>query len=153
VFNELNVLLGLLCGWRVIGTRVGGGIAESFGIGLTGAAALVFGGVFLQSFNTMLDNALRRKYDGPFEGLVAVFNIGVEYGAILLNGTVIGIIVIGGIATGLAANWIHARLRGGCEPGLSIWQLRPTRDHAAFGRFRLGARGSGHVERLHSGTR
>jgi len=111
VFNELNVLLGLLCGWRVIGTRVGGGIAESFGIGLTGAAALVFWGVFLQSFNTMLDNALKRKYDGPFEGLVAVFNIGVEYGAILLNGTVIGIIVIGGIATGLAANWIHARLR------------------------------------------
>ena len=111
VFNELNVLLGLVCGWRVIGTRVGGGISESIGIGLTGAAALVFWGLFFQSLNTMLDNALQRKYDGPFEGLVAIFKIGVEYGTVLVNGTVIGIIVIGGIGTGLVANWVHARNR------------------------------------------
>lgn len=111
VFNQLNAVLGLLCGWRVIGTRVGGGISEGIGIGLTGVGALVFWGLFLQSFNTMLDNALRRKYEGPFEGIVAIFNIGVDYGQYLLNGTVIGIIVIGGVLTGLAANWVHARTR------------------------------------------
>lgn len=108
-FNEVNVVLGLLCGWIVVGKRVSGSTAEGISAGLTGAAALVFWGLFVQSFNLMLDNALNRKYEGPFEGLVAIFNIGVDFAQYLANSTVIGIIVIGGIVTGLAANWISRR--------------------------------------------
>ena len=103
-FNEVNLIIGFICGWRVTGKRVQGGLTEAFSGGLTGAAALVFWGLFAQSFNTMLANALDRKYDGPFEGLVGIFYIGVEYAQYLLNAQVIGIIVIGGILTGLVAN-------------------------------------------------
>lgn len=108
-FNQVNMALGLICGWRVTGNRVGAGFAEAVSAGLTGAAALVFWGLFAQSLNTMLANALDKRYDGPFEGLLSIFTIGVEYGAYLLDGIVIGIIVIGGVLTGVFANWIANR--------------------------------------------
>lgn len=103
-FNEVAVLIGLLVGWRVMGNRVQGGFVEAFSAGLTGAAALVFWNLFVQSFNEMLGNALDRKYDGPFEGLIAVFYIAVDYAQYLLDPTVAGIIVIGSSLSALVAN-------------------------------------------------
>jgi hypothetical protein len=103
-FNEVAALIGLLVGWRVLGNRVQGGFIEAFSGGLTGAAALVFWNLFVQSFNEMLGNALDRKYDGPFEGLIDVFYIGVDYAQYLLNPTVAGVILGGSIITALVAN-------------------------------------------------
>ncbi len=50
-FNQVNVGLGLICGWKVTGKRVQGGLAEALSGGLTGAAALTFWALFAQSFN------------------------------------------------------------------------------------------------------
>ena len=41
-FNQVNVVLGLICGWRVTGRRVGGTFSEAISAGLTGVIALVF---------------------------------------------------------------------------------------------------------------
>ncbi|WP_371224131.1 TrgA family protein [Roseovarius sp. 2305UL8-3] len=103
-FNQVNVALGLICGWRVTGKRVQGGLTEALSGGLTGAAALTFWGLFAQSFNLMLADALAGRHGGPFEGLIAVFYNAVDYGQYLLDAKVIGIIVGGGILTGLIAN-------------------------------------------------
>jgi len=108
-FNQVNVVLGLLCGWRVTGKRVQGGFVEAFSGGLTGAAALTFWALFVQSFNLMLADALARRLDGPFEGLIAVFYNAIDYGQYLLNGTVAGIIIGGGILTGVVANRFASR--------------------------------------------
>jgi hypothetical protein len=103
-FNEVAALIGVLVGWRVVGNRVQGGITEAFSGGLTGAAALVFWNLFVQSFNTMLGNALDRKYDGPFEGIIAVFYIAMDYAQYLTDTTVLSIIIVGGVVTGIIAN-------------------------------------------------
>ena len=103
-FNQVNVLLGVLVGWRVVGNRVAGGLTEAISGGFTGAVALTFWAVFVQSFNTMLGDALDRKYDGPFEGLIGVFYIAIDYAQYLANTTVLGIILIGGLIVGLVAN-------------------------------------------------
>ncbi|SLN61359.1 hypothetical protein PEL8287_03320 [Roseovarius litorisediminis] len=108
-FNEVNVVLGLLCGWVVTGSRVGNGISEAIGAGLTGVAALIFWALFVHSFNEMLGRALDRRYEGPVEALVSVFELGVEYGAYMLNGPFIGFLVAGGIVTGLVAEWVSHR--------------------------------------------
>ncbi|QIE44935.1 TrgA family protein [Pseudohalocynthiibacter aestuariivivens] len=108
-FNYVNVGLGLLCGWLVIGSRVGSGYVDAISIGLTGAAALVFWGLFTQSFNLMLKQSLERKYDGPFEGIVGMFNNAVDYGEFLLDGTLIGVLVAGGILSGLLAEFVVRR--------------------------------------------
>lgn len=108
-FNQVNLILGLICGWRVLGGRVGGGFSEAVSAGLTGAAALVFWGLFVQGFNQMLANALDKKYDGPMEGVIGIFNLMLEYGEYLLDGTVIGIIVTGGVLTGIIADRVARR--------------------------------------------
>jgi hypothetical protein len=51
-FNIVNVILGLMCGWVVAGTRLGYGYRQGVAAGLTGAAALVFWAVIIQSFST-----------------------------------------------------------------------------------------------------
>ena len=77
--------------------------------GLTGGAAMVFWAVFLQSFNEMLRLALERRYKGPVEGLTAVFEIGVDYGSVLLNVHLITVLVVWAIVTGIVAEWISRR--------------------------------------------
>lgn len=108
-FNQVNLVLGLLCGWVVTGKRVGFGWAEGFSAGLTGMGALVAWGLFAQSFYEMLMRSLARRYDGPMEGLTAMFELGVEYGSVLLNGPLIGFLCLGGILTGLVAEAVARR--------------------------------------------
>lgn len=108
-FNYVNLALGLLCGWFVVGTRVGRTYIESFSAGLTGVAALVFWGLFLQSFNEMLRLALERRYDGPVEAIVAVFEIGVDFGLTLIDVNVIASLLVGGIVAGVLAEWSSRR--------------------------------------------
>lgn len=103
-FNEVAALIGLLVGWRVLGNRVQGGVIAAFSGGLTGAAALVFWNLFAQSLYKMLENSLDRKYDGPLEGVIAIFSIALEYAQYLVDPTVLGIIVGGAVVTGLVAN-------------------------------------------------
>lgn len=103
-FNEVAALIGLIVGLRVVGNRVQGGLIEAFSGGLTGAVALVFWNLFAQGLYKMLENALDRKYDGPVEGLIAVFHIAIDYMQYLADPTVLGIILGGGILTGLVAN-------------------------------------------------
>ncbi len=108
-FDIVNVVLGLLCGWFIIGKRVGNTYVESFSAGLTGVAALVAWALFFQSFNEMLKLALQRRYDGPVEGLVAIFEIGVDFGQYLLDAKLIGVLIVGGIVTGVVAEWTSRR--------------------------------------------
>ena len=108
-FNLVNVALGLLCGWFVVGKRVGRSYLESFSAGLTGVAAMVVWALFLQSFNEMLKLALQRRYEGPVEGIVAIFEIGVDYGQYMLNVELITVLVVGGMIAGFLAEWASRR--------------------------------------------
>lgn len=108
-FNYVNLALGLACGWFVVGTRVGRSYFESFSAGLTGMAALVFWAFFLQSFNEMLKLALQRRYDGPVEAIVAIFEIAVDFGSSLLDANLIITLVVGGILSGVVSEWASRR--------------------------------------------
>lgn len=103
-FNHVGAGIGLIVGWRVIGIRVQGTFFEAISAGLTGAAALVFWNLLVQSFNEMLANALARRYSGPFEGLVGVFYIAIDYLQYLADPTVLAIIIGGSVLTAVVAN-------------------------------------------------
>lgn len=108
-FSYVNLVLGVLCGWFVVGNRVGTGMVTAVSTGLTGMGALVFWGLFVQSFNEMLRLSMLRRYDGPVEALVGILQNMVEYGAYLLHAPIIAAILIGGIAVGIAAEWVDRR--------------------------------------------
>ncbi|MFD1159541.1 TrgA family protein [Roseovarius aestuarii] len=108
-FNEVNVVLGLLSGWLVVGTRTGRSYFESFSAGLTGVAALVVWSLTVQSLNEMLKLALQRRYEGPVEAIVAMFEIAVDFGLRLLNFELIVVLLVGGIITGVLSEWASRR--------------------------------------------
>jgi hypothetical protein len=102
-FNYVNAVLGAIMGWVVIGKRIGRGISAAIGNGVTGAAALIFWGLFTQSVNEMLKLSLRRRYDGPIEALTDMFRIGVEWALTIATAPVMGTIFVGGIIAAVLA--------------------------------------------------
>jgi hypothetical protein len=102
-FDYVNVALGVLCGWIVIGGRSGRGMSAAVGNGLTGVFMLVLWAIFLQASYLMLAQAMRRHYRGPLEALLDIFNIGVDYAKLLLNADVAAPLLVGGIAAGVLA--------------------------------------------------
>ena len=108
-FNIVNLCLGLICGWVVLGTRVGRGYYQSLGSGLTGTTAMVFWAVFVQSLNEMLRLALERRYDGILEAIIAIFKIALDFGIKLIDFNLISVLVIGGMIVGFLAEWTCRR--------------------------------------------
>ncbi len=101
-FVYVNVILGALVGWFVMGSRAGRGVTSAINNGLTGVMVFVLWGLFIQATNEMVRLAMRNRYDGPLEAVVDVFKIGAEYGLILLVPLVIGTLVVGAVLSGLA---------------------------------------------------
>lgn len=101
-FLYVNVILGAFVGWTVMGRRAGRGVVSAINNGLTGMLVFVLWGLFIQGANEMVRLAMRNRYDGPFEAIVAIFEIGAEYGLILLVPVVIGTLIAGGVLAGLA---------------------------------------------------
>lgn len=101
-FTYVNIAIGALCGWIIMGKRAGRGVVPAINNGLTGVAALLFWGLFVQGTYEMVDLAMRNRYGGPFEALTAIFEIGAEYGLMILVPNIIATVLIGGVLAGLA---------------------------------------------------
>jgi len=108
-FNYVNAGLGLICGWRVTGRRLGLGYATGISAGLTGMAVLVFWALFVQSLNEMLRLTLDGRITGVMNGLTEMFELGTEYATVMLDGTLIGVLLAGGFLAGAVAEWAERR--------------------------------------------
>lgn len=102
-FSLVNLALGAAVGWVVIGSRVGRGIVPAINNGLTGAAALIFWGLFLQAGYEMLRLSLRRRYDGPVDALTDVFRIGMDHALTMATAPVLGALFLGGVLAAVLA--------------------------------------------------
>jgi len=109
-FVPLNILLGLVIGWTVMGSRVGGDTtAASINNGIAGAFVLLLWGIGLQACYEMFRLAMRNRYDDPFEALVAVFQIAAEYGLMIATVPIAIAIVVGAVISGLLTEFAHRR--------------------------------------------
>jgi hypothetical protein len=103
-FVPVNMAIGALTGWGVMGPRAGGGIKMGISNGLTGAIVLVLWGVFTQAVLEMLKHSLRKKYDGLGEAFIAVIEFGSEYILIMATVPIALTIVVGGVISGIITN-------------------------------------------------
>lgn len=110
-FTWVNILLGVLVGWIVMGKRAGRGLTPAINNGLTGAVALLFWALFIYGGYEMMRQALRNRFESPFDAVLAIFRNGVDYGMILLEPHVIATIAIGGVLAGLATEHAWRRWR------------------------------------------
>ncbi|MGJ8604886.1 MAG: TrgA family protein [Marivita sp.] len=99
-FSEFNAIVGGFVGWIIVGTRAGRGTRDAIANGLTGVAALIFWSVFLHACLEMFQQAMKRRFDGPVEAFSAIFEIGIQYGGILMNPMMIATFLIGALLTG-----------------------------------------------------
>ncbi|WP_439524650.1 TrgA family protein [Marivita sp.] len=104
-FSEFNAAIGAFVGWIVVGTRAGRGTKDAIANGLTGVAALIFWSVFFHSCLEMFQLSMKRRFDGPVEAFSAIFEIGIEYGAILINPMMIAAFLVGALLTGYFAEY------------------------------------------------
>ncbi|MFU8865095.1 MAG: TrgA family protein [Rhodobacterales bacterium] len=105
IFSLVNVALGALVGWFVIGSRIGRGMAAAISYGLTGTVVLIFWGLFTQSVNEMLRLALRRRYKGPFEAITDIFNLGIDFAVMIATPQVLGTLFLGGVLAAVLAEF------------------------------------------------
>lgn len=110
-FTYVNMLIGFLSGWIVMGPRSGRGVTAAINNGLTGMAAMMFWGLFVHSVDEMVDQAMRNRFDGPFEALFEVLYIGFEFAQMIFVGNVILTLLIGGVAAGLATEYASRKWR------------------------------------------
>lgn len=105
IFTPLNMFLGAVCGWVVMGKRAGRGITAAINNGITGVVALLFWGLFVQGCYEMFRLAMRNRFDGPFEALVAIFEEGIKYASVLLVPNILITLLVGAILAGLATEY------------------------------------------------
>lgn len=105
----LSIIVSILCGWRVVGSRVGGGYVNAVGHGLTGAFAYSIWMIFLISFEEMVSRSLRLLYDGPMEALVGVFDLMLRLSIRMADLNLILSVAIGGIICGLFSEFFAKR--------------------------------------------
>jgi hypothetical protein len=110
-FALFNAALGAAVGWIVIGSRAGRGMASAIGVGFTAAVVLTFWGLFLQSSREMFALANKRRYDGPVEAIIGIFEIGVDYLWTIASPNVLGALALGGIITAVLTEHATRRWR------------------------------------------
>ena len=104
-FTWVNMAIGALSGWIVMGKRAGTGITAAINNGVTGMVAMVFWALFVQGTYEMVRLAMRNRYDGPFEAIMAIFEIGIDYAMTIFVTQVVVTLVAGGVLTGLATEY------------------------------------------------
>lgn len=110
-FIPVNILLGLCVGWVVMGRRAGRGTTAAINNGLTGVFVLLLWGIGVQAINEMVRLAMRNRYDGPFEAIVATFQIGAEFAVIIATVPIGVMLVIAAVVSGLMTEFANSRWR------------------------------------------
>lgn len=108
-FTHVNMVIGMVTGWVYMGRRVGGGLVPAINNGLTGVAVMVLWALFVQGAWEMFRLAMRHRYGGPFEALLEIFTISVDYFFVIAVPSVLIPLVIGGCIAGLLAENAHQR--------------------------------------------
>lgn len=108
-FVPINVVLGLVAGWTVMGKRAGRGTTAAINNGLTGVFVLILWAIAVQSINEMTRLAMRNRYDGPFEAITAIFEIGAEYAWTVATLEFILSAIAGAVLAGLLTEYAERR--------------------------------------------
>lgn len=110
-FREITALIGFACGWRVMGSLVGQGYADAVGSGLRTVVTLVFFALLGFSTYLMIGESMKMRYDGPMDAILGVFELMMDYGRRMLTVGVLGVLALGAVLGGVAAEWARRRWR------------------------------------------
>lgn len=105
----VNVGLGLVVGWWLIGRRVGRGWVAAVNAGLTGGVVLTFWVLFAHAAGRMWALSFRQVYKYPPDALKGLLDEFLTYAEFLLVPTVAASLVAGAVLSGLVAEAVNRR--------------------------------------------
>ena len=106
---QIMTVVGALCGWFVMGSRVGQGLRFAISAGLLTAVAILFWGLLIFSTYEMILLSTKMRYDGVTEAVIGVFDEAVKYGSVVVTPSLGVLLLIGGVIGGWAADWANRR--------------------------------------------
>ena len=107
--SQVAALVGLACGWLIMGPTAKHGYYKSVGAGMKAAVITAAWALFVFAFEEMLRQTLRNVYKGPMEAVVDVARLFVEFGSYLFYPDVIAVLLIGGGLAGMLTEWAAKR--------------------------------------------
>ena len=111
MFTYVNMAVGAVMGWVVVGKRAGRGLIPGITNGMTGTLAMMFWCLCIYGAYEMFSRAMDRRYDDPFESVMAIFELGFDYASMIFVQNIIVTLLIGGVLAGLAAEYAAKRFR------------------------------------------
>ena len=108
-YSSINAVIGLLCGWLVMGKLTGKGYRVAAGSGLRTSVMITVWALLVFCTVLMVRKAFRKSYKSPLEAIVDIFALMMEQSVLLLSAPVLITLVVGGILGGLATEWAKQR--------------------------------------------
>lgn len=108
-FHKVNLAIGALCGWQIMGSRVGSGYQAGATVGLTAGLSTVVVCLLIHSIVVMIDKSMALRYDGPMEGVADVFNLAFEHGLIMATPAIGAVLFAGSMIAGVITEWTGRR--------------------------------------------
>jgi len=111
LFSFYVALIGLACGWRVLGPEAGRGMVNSANAGLRAALATALVALVIFSTEEMLVRAFRKEYHGPMDAVIGIIGLGVGYVERFLAFDTLLVLFAGGALAGCLSEWASRRWR------------------------------------------
>ncbi len=110
-FTQICAVIGLLCGWFVMGSLVGRGMGSAMGYGVRTSVTIAAWALLGFCGYEMILRSMKMRYDGPMEAVLAVFDLMIERGQLMLTPEVLGTLLVGGLVGGVMAEWAGRQWR------------------------------------------
>lgn len=104
-----SAAIGLICGWRIMGRLHGKGYYAATGSGVRTSVTVLFWAVLAFSIYTMVYRSTKMLYDDAGEAVLAVFDLMLSYGKLMLDAQFIGVLLLGGLVCGLVTEFVGRR--------------------------------------------
>ncbi|WP_375172772.1 TrgA family protein [Pseudooceanicola sp.] len=106
-FVPICVVVGILCGWVILGRRADRGrlgYSSAIGVGLSAMAMTVFWVLLMVSAWESFDVAMSRRFHDPMKVIYNLYPIGSEHLMTMKDTAIIVWLVAGGAITGILAH-------------------------------------------------
>lgn len=110
-FSMIVAVIGLLTGWMVMGGLAGRGYGAAAGSGVRTSVTVVFWALLGFSIYQMVLLSLKKRYDGPFDAIIGIFELMYENGLIAATVPVGTVLLVGGVLGGWLSEWASRRWR------------------------------------------
>lgn len=107
LLREISALVGVVCGWFIMGrfARRGRGRVESMGTGVRTSLAIVASLVLLFAIRDMLQRSVKGRYDSPMDAVLGIFEQALILGGTVFQLEVLAVLLLGGLFGGAVAHW------------------------------------------------